>query len=350
MKITSYFFAFILIFTLFVSANPLHAQKELSSERLAKALKLFPDADEDKDGILTVPEATRYLDKHPELKAMLGPRGNEANKSGSDATTSDSKGTRVFVCAHSFMIFTAALLPPMAKDAEVAYVNAGQQMIGGSKTLQHWELPDDKNKAKAALREGKVDVLTLSPHKMIPDVGIDNFTKLGLEKNPKIRVLIQASWPARDGVEGEFKNAMRDNATVESVREMSKRHHSDWISKLEKQVRDLNTSVGSETAYIVPVCDAVSALREKIAEGTAPGLKKQTDLFRDDLGHPQAPLAMLVTYCHFCAIYHRSPVGLPVPSALSSLPEANSMNLLLQQIAWDAVSKYPMSGVKTEKP
>ena len=76
------------------------------------------------------------------------------------------------------------------------------------------------------------------------------------------------------------------------------------------------------------------------------GLKKQTDLFRDDLGDPQAPLAMLVTYCHFCAIYHRSPVGLPVPSTLSSLPEAKSMNLLLQQIAWDTVSNDPMSSVK----
>jgi hypothetical protein len=95
------------------------------------------------------------------------------------------------------------------------------------------------------------------------------------------------------------------------------------------------------------VSDAVFALREKVAEGRAPGLTKQTDLFRDDLGHPHPPLAMLVTYCHFAAIYGRSPVGLPVPDALKGLPHAAELNRLLQQIAWDAVTAYPLSGVRT---
>src|SRR5438445_9199423 len=90
--------------------------------------------------------------------------------------------TRVFVCAHSFMIFTSKLLPPVAQAANFPYTAAGQQMIGGSRVIQHWDLPDEKNFAKAALREGRVDVLTLSPHRMLPDPGIDNFTKLGLEK------------------------------------------------------------------------------------------------------------------------------------------------------------------------
>ena len=101
--------------------------------------------------------------------------------------------TRVFVCAHSFMIFTAKLLPSLAQAANFSYASAGQQMIGGSRVIQHWNLPDEKNTAKAALREGKVDVLTLSPHMLLPDEGIDNFTKLGLEKNPKLRVFVQAS-------------------------------------------------------------------------------------------------------------------------------------------------------------
>src|SRR4051812_3210869 len=87
-------------------------------------------------------------------------------------------GPRVFVCAHSFMIFTARLLPPMAQAAGIPYVSAGQQMLGGSRVIQHWNLPDDKNPAKAALLAGKVDVLTVSPHILLPDEGIDNFTKL----------------------------------------------------------------------------------------------------------------------------------------------------------------------------
>ena len=255
--------------------------------------------------------------------------------------------TRVFVCAHSFMIFTAKLLPPLAQAAAFPYSSAGQQMIGGSRTLQHWNLPDDRNVAKAALREGKVDVLTLSPHRVLPDEGIDNFTRLGLEKNPNLRVIVQASWPGFDGDwSKKFKNEQRDAATVESLGEMRRGFREQWLTAMETQVRALNESVGREAVHILPVFDAVFALRERIAKGTAPGLTKQTDLFRDDIGHPREPLAALVTYCHFAAISGRSPVGLPVPAELQRLQQAAELNALLQQLAWDAVTAYPMSGVK----
>ena len=102
-------------------------------------------------------------------------------------TTSVMPGLRVFVTAHSFHIFVAARLAPLAKAAGIeGHQLVGAQMIGGSKVIQHWDLPDEKNHAKAALREGKVDVLTMSPHVYLPDDGIDNFVALGLEHNPKI--------------------------------------------------------------------------------------------------------------------------------------------------------------------
>ena len=256
-------------------------------------------------------------------------------------------GQRVFVCAHSFMIYTAKLLPPMAEAAGIAHVSDGQQMIGGSRVIQHWDLPETKNRAKTTLREGHVDVLTLSPNTLMPDPGIDHFTKLGLEKNPALRVLVQASWPTRYGAAGKsFTNETRNTATVASLRAQRDAHRSAWLVNLEAQVRTLNTTVGRTAVFLVPVSDAVFALREKIAEGRAPGLTKQTDLFRDDLGHPHPPLAVLVTYCHFAAIYGRSPVGLPVPASLKDLPQADSLNRLLQQLAWAAVTAHPLSGVQ----
>ncbi len=258
---------------------------------------------------------------------------------------------RVFVCAHSFMIFTSRLLPPMAEAAGIHYVPAGWQMLGGSRVIQHWNLPDDKNLAKAALLAGRVDVLTVSPHILLPDEGIDNFTKLGLEHNPRLHVLVQASWPAFDGVLNKpFRNEERNASTVESLRAMNSGHRARWLDALEKQVRTLNSTAGREAVFIVPVSDAVFALRERIAEGTAPGLAKQTDLFRDDLGHPQPTLAELVTYCHFATIYGRSPEGLPVPADLRNVPQAEALNRLLEQLAWRAVSGYPMSGVKVVAP
>lgn len=245
------------------------------------------------------------------------------------------------------MIFTAKLLPPMAQAAGLPFGVAGQQMIGGSRVIQHWNLPDDKNRAKAALLAGKVDVLTLSPHILLPDEGIDDFTKLGLEKNPKLRVLVQASWPAWDGVlDKKFRNEERNASTVESLRTMRGGHRERWLSALEAQVRKLNESIGHETVFIVPASDAVFALRERIAEGKAPGLSQQTDLFADDLGHPKPALAQLVAYCHFATIYGRSPEGLPVPPEYRGYPQVEELNRTLQQIAWKTVSEYPMSGVK----
>jgi hypothetical protein len=274
---------------------------------------------------------------------------DKAVAAGASATTAAPAGVRVFVCAHSFMIYTAKLLPPMAQSAGVAHVNAGQQMIGGSKVIQHWELPDDKNRAKEALRSGNVDVITLSPHMLMPDPGIANFTNLGLEKNPKLRVLVQASWPARDGhPEKGFQNEERDALTLEGLNKMRADHHTLWLSKLEDQVRSLNAAAGHDAVYIVPVSDAVFALREQVIKGTAPGIAKQSDLFRDPLGHPLEVLATLVTYTHFATIYQRSPEGLPVPEQLKKQPQAEELNKLLQKLAWEAVVNYPMSGVKAE--
>ncbi|WP_395751225.1 hypothetical protein [Prosthecobacter sp.] len=322
--------------------------------RLAMALKLYPDSDADKNGTLSIDEAMKYLEAHPELKAVLASKtksnGPSTGKPGENTTPASAglpSGPRVFVCAHSFMIFTATMLPKMTEAAGIGYQDAGRQMIGGSRTQQHWDVPDEKNLAKKVLREGGVDVLTLSPHMLLPDEGIDSFTKLGLEKNPNLRVLVQASWPARDGnLTGDFHNAQRNDATVESLRKLHAMQREQWNTKLEAQVNALNAAVGKEAVHIVPVGDAVCALRERVVEGKAPGIAKQADLFRDDLGHPQPALSVLVTYCHFAAIHQRNPAGLPVPEAIKDKPQAAELNALLQQIAWEAVTKYPMSGVK----
>lgn len=314
--------------------------------RLAQALKMFPDADEDKDGKLSVDEALRYVAAHPEAKAKFMAKSGVAKSSSKPATFQPgAEGTKVFVCGHSYMIYTAGMLPAIAKSAGVQHLFAGQQMIGGSQVIQHWNLPDDKNEAKKALRAGLVDVLTLSPHLMLPDDGITNYTKLGLEKNPNLRVLVQASWAPQDGRMGAFTNAMRDAVTAEELRQMRDAHHGGWLKMLEAQAATLNSEIGRETVHIIPVSAAVYALREKVAEGKVPGIAKQSELFRDDHGHPSNVLSLLVTYCHFAAIHQRSPVGIRVPDSLKAHPSSAELNRLLQEIAWETVTSYPMSGV-----
>ena len=108
---------------------------------------------------------------------------------------------------------------------------------------------------------------------------------------------------------------MRNTVTVADLREQCARYEATWLKSLETQVNALNATLGKTAVYIVPVGKAVFALRERIAQGTAPGLQKQTDLFRDDLGHPMPPLAALVTYCHFAAVHGRGPSAFQCPQA-----------------------------------
>lgn len=315
--------------------------------RLAQALKMFPDADADKDGVLSINEALAYVEKHPEARNMFMAKTGGSKSSSKPADFAPgSEGTKVFVCAHSYMIYTADWLPQIANAAGVTHLKAGQQMIGGSRVLQHWDLPDEQNQAKKALREGIVDVLTLSPHLLIPDEGIDKYTKLGLEKNPNLRVLVQASWAPKDGrLVGSFTNVMRDKVTAEEIDGMLK-SHDVWLKQLEAQVSALNSALGKACVCIVPASNALHSLRKHVAEGKAPGVSKQSELFRDDHGHPSDISVLLVSYCHFAAIYQRTPVGLPVPERVKDRPQAAELTRLLQQIAWDSVTSHPLSGVK----
>lgn len=257
---------------------------------------------------------------------------------------------RVFVCAHSFMTFIAKLLPPMAEAGGIGFTLAGHQMIGGSQVIQHWNLPKDK--AKPALQAGLVDTLILSPTLQLPDAGIDNFVRLGLSKNPKLRVLVQASWPAFDdsgsqSIEAftiraaQFTNAQRDQATAESLEGLRTFQRDGWIARLQAQVAKLNVESGREAVRLVPVHEAVYALRQRIIAGTAPGLTRQTELFSDPIGHPTAPLTVLVAYCHYAAIFQRTPVGLPLPAVLRKATLAAELNQVLQEVAWQAVGAKP---------
>jgi hypothetical protein len=241
------------------------------------------------------------------------------------------------------------ILKELAASAKIeGHEQVDLQSIGGSQVIQHWNVPDDKNKIKPALIAGKADVLTLSPI-YLPDAGIENFAKLGLEHNPSLRVTVQEFWLPYDDQElwkTRAKDAVidPDKKTIEQLRAA----HAAYFKSMDELVRTLNQEAGKQAVFVVPVGQAVLALREKIIKGEAPGLTKQSELFSDALGHPREQIKALAGYCHFAVIYRRSPVGLPVPSLLRQLPEAEKLNRLLQELAWDAVTNHPLSGVKAE--
>jgi hypothetical protein len=302
-------------------------------------------------------------------------------KAAATPTAPITKGQRVFTCGHSFHVFVYKLLDEVAKSAGIAdHQSVGLSSIGGSRVIQHWEAPEDKFKSKAALTAGNVDVLTLSPI-WLPDEGIDNFAKLGVEHNPDIRILVQEFWLPNDEYNPVYpldvRKGIDHNATdIAKLKEANDKYCHD----MEEYVRNINKTLGKEAVFVVPVGEAADKLREKLVAGQAPGLKMQWDMFRDSWGHPDAPLQVLDAYCYFAVVYRRSPVGLPMPQALAaykvvgldgkqkvrpakgatpfpttpaagqpiSEEDKEKLNRLLQEIAWDTVTHHPMTGVHAQ--
>ena len=274
------------------------------------------------------------------------------NADGSAQTDPITAGLRVFTCGNSFHAwFIAPILKDMAEKAGIrGHEIIGVSKIGGSRAIQHWEVPEDRNEAKAALHAGKVDVLTLACM-LEPDDGIEKFTKYGLQYNPNIRVTIQEFWIPSDKFEwpyqGDISKVDFDASTIPGLRKM----HEPYFRSMDNYVRDLNVKLGTQALFAVPAGQAILNLREKIVAGEVPEIQKQSALFADTIGHPQPPLQALVAYCNFAVIYRHNPIGMPMPNVLTEAhnPKWDSkLNRLLQELAWDAVTHNPYSGVPNQ--
>ena len=300
------------------------------------------------------------------VRGQTSPQISDATSSASTTSSQPiTKGQRIFASHHSYFLPVPPILTEIANaggfpDQKIV----GTHYIGGSKSIQHWNIPDATNQSKAALIAGSVDVLILTPV-YLPDDGIEKFAELGLAHNPDIRVTVMEFWIPFDvynptiydhnykPIPGEPpltpKPAKVDHnaATVEYLRQI----HEYYFRTMDEKIEAINKKLGKQVVFVVPMGQAVLALREKVIAGQAPGLKVQEDLFADQLGHPKPPMQVLEAYCHYAVIYRKSPVGLPVPSALArdtkiAAEDQGPLNLLLQQLAWDAVIHHPLSGVQ----
>jgi hypothetical protein len=285
-----------------------------------------------------------------------------------------TEGQKYVMATHSFNVFigptrsrepNAEVKPgPLAALAEErgkkGHENLAVQMIGGSTPMQHWNQgdgDDSKNIAKVALKKGGVDVFTMSPNARMPEEGIDLFGDLVIKTNPKARILVQNSWSAWDGngttpsVGGtgkvSFATEDHNKADITTIDSWlaSLEAKDGYMQRMRKQLEGINQRAGHQMTYVVPSAVAVYNLRKEILKGTVPGVKVQADIFRDGMGHPKTPLANLVTYAWFAAMYRESPLGLKSLIDVND-PTSAPRERMLQQIAWNAVIAEPMSGVK----
>lgn len=271
-----------------------------------------------------------------------------------DESADPPKGLRVFFASHSGMWFVPDPLSELAEAARIkGHQTVGLQKIGASRTLQHWNLAEDKNQARKALKAGQVDVFVMSPIQF-PDEGVENFVKLGLEHNPHMRFLVQITWGGGDIDNQDFPKGAFGYVNREKTLDQLSQLYARNIKAAEAQADAINQKYGGgkKVLFLVPSAQALVALRTRIARLEMPGLAKQGELFTDALSHPSAPLEALNTYLHYAVLYDRSPVGLPMLGLLTRAKSPawdEKLNRSLQELAWETAGNYSYSGVTSAK-
>ena len=260
------------------------------------------------------------------------------------ATPATNAGLRVFTIGNSFAFWNAPWLREVAASAGIHDHIAGVSYIGGSNVIQHWG--QRGTHVMSVVAAGRADVLTMDGM-YYPGAGIDRFTELAFANNPHIRVMVEEFWLPFDATHWPPKHGHNfNNDTVAYLRSI----YTPYFRRFNKFVWALNKKLGKTVVHVIPVGQAVLALRAKIIAGQAPGIKKQSQLFIDPLGHPNAVIQTLSAYCYLAVIYHRNPIGLPVPQQLAKWKSAAKLNRLLQTLAWNAVTSHSLSGVKARTP
>lgn len=285
------------------------------------------------------------------------------------------KGQKFVMATHSFSVFIGpntwrsnvdasnADVGPLARLAaergKTGHEAVAVQMIGGSTPMQHWTQGDGNdaaNIAKAALQKGGIDVFTLSPNRVVPEQGIDLFGDLVIKTNPQARILAQNSWMAWDGKSSTLRSADADRASFanENRDQVDIATIDGWLRDLEteggylealrSQLAGIDQRAGREVTYIVPSAAAMYTLRKAVIEGRVPGIKKQSELFTDALGHVTQPGINLVTYVWYATMYRENPMGLKALVDPKD-PTSADRELLLQKIAWNAAVGEAKSGV-----
>ena len=267
-------------------------------------------------------------------------------------------GLRIFVTGHSFHIGMVDPLKEIAASAGLWQQKIlGMLALGGSRTINIWDIPEHQNTAKNALYQGKVDVLTMAPHIELPDQGVYNFVVLGLLHNPDMRFTFQLSWlpldidPFAQTPPPEPKPGRNEITKIQLLS-----LHQRYYAEAAAQIRSLNQmaleKVGHPALFAVPIGPAFISLREAVRSNEIPGINSQDALFADTYGHPDAIVRLLNAYCHYAVIYRRSPEGLPTPHSFARqlqdeklVVDIEALNSRLQKLAWDTVSHYPDTGV-----
>lgn len=267
------------------------------------------------------------------------------------SATTKSEGKRIFFTGHSFFIvggYMAKKVDLIAKAAgKEKHELVGWRYSGGrSGAVDKWWDKGPDQEPRKSVAAGKVDIVTVCTYWMKKgseqEKSIRNFVELMQKNNPEGLIYVISTKPPSDGpYEGGWD--------ARTKAELAKLY--GWIDETRRYannknvlVDEINKFYGKEVIREVPLYYGQALLRAQIIDGKVEGVKKQSELYSDAMGHVSELGQRLNAYTVFAAIYGESPVGLHVPEwEKSGDTVLRAQGLSLQKAAWAAVQAVPVT-------
>ena len=261
------------------------------------------------------------------------------------APGAESKGYNVFLTGHSFFIAGGYMKDKIILLSDAAgkteHKMVGYKYSGGkSGAVDKWWNKGPDQEPRKSVAAGDVDVLAVCTYWMSKYTeqkkSIRNFVELMQKNNPAGQVYVIATKVPSDGPYkgGWDARTKAELANLYGWRGKNRRS----LNETDALVDEINTSYGKRVINEVPLYYAQALLRAAIIDGNVPGVKKQSEMYSDKMGHVAEVGQRVNAYAVYASIYRESPIGLYVPKwEKPGDAIQRAQNLALQKAAWEAV-------------
>ena len=300
-KICLFLFSFLLAPS-FLAAS---LKEEISSKnnaRLRQALEEFPEADTDKDGVLTLIEARAFMaqQRGKEGSQTRGEASKppESQSSSSKAVLKEGeiKGYNGLYMGHSFFKPSEQQLEKMIPSnikghTQYSVFSGGANGSPGGL----WSVKEKREQGKKILDSKKIDLLVMTYYSP-KDSAVEHYSRwfdYALARNPEVTFMVALPW------------AKQPHKVDQSASEMAQKRSFEFNETL---VTALRKKYSKNKILFCPYGLGVYELIDRLQAQKLPGVKhvldqdrktravskrKKQQLFNDELGHPGELVASL---------------------------------------------------------
>lgn len=377
----------------------IRAESKYTTEQLSKWLDRFPQADANRDGVLTSEEADQYRKSVLKGSKAKGKTGGGAPRTfsvdprwensdfpetavfrkspeeiasiyqevvgaGKKAVVSYEKPEngvlRIIGTGHSFMApgYNSLLRICRADGFEQPlYTHIGGGMTGS--TRYKWEQENGifqfegkpVPKLLASIANADWDVMTWGPYFNDEIEYYTCWIDFCLKYQPNMKFYLSDAWIQLYQLE---ENPESEEFFTEEVIEKLGQEKRDLYGDLMKKVREMYP----DKVFILPTSDAMTLAAKYYVRGELPQVEgihkviggKERSLWRDQLGHLGPGFDRLEGYVFYATLYGRSPelIDKEVDFGGNGDYPGPDLDKMFRKIAWEAVTGHPLSGVVDE--